>query len=316
MVSRSTCRNAESRAMNARTDAPVLGIFMMLGFLVTAPFIEVFAKLSAPILPVSMYTTARFAVQVVIMVPLVMLLGLAYRPTRKDLWLFLIRGALILVSTACIVAAVAFMPIADAIAIVFVEPLLLTVFGGLVLGETIGWRRMTASVVGFVGCLMVIQPSFAEFGPAALLPLGTAVAFGAYVLLSRPMAIRIHPIPLQAYTGIAALLLALPILILAEGSGIPALDPVWPAQIGWVYMAAGGCLATVAHMFFAHALRVTPTTVIAPMQYLEIVTAAILGYLIFGDLLDGLALIGAILIVSAGLFVFWRERQVSRQGPE
>ena len=231
----------------------------------------------------------------------------------RDALLFLLRGALILISTACIVGAVKFMPIADAIAIVFVEPLILTLVGGFLLGEEIGWRRITASVLGFVGCLMVIQPSFQAFGWVAFLPLGTAVAFGAYILLSRTMAQRLHPVTLQTYTGLAALSLALPCLLLGELTSFALLDPVLPSGIFWIWLFGGGIAATISHVFLSYALRITPTTVIAPMQYLEIVTAAFFSYLVFGDFLNGIALIGAAIIVCAGLFVFWREQIAARQ---
>ena len=170
-----------------------------------------------------------------------------------------------------------------------------------------------ASLVGFVGCLMVIQPSFEAFGWVALLPLGTAVFFGAYLLLSRTMSQRIHPITLQTYTGAAALLLALPILIAFNGSGDPTLDPVWPEGVFWFWLGGCGLAAAISHIFLAYAIRITPTTVIAPMQYLEIVTAAVFSYFVFGDFLNGLALFGATIIVAAGLFVFWRERVAQRR---
>ena len=302
-------------APDPREDAPVIGIALMMGFLVIAPFIEVFAKLATQEIPVGQVAAARFLVQTALMIPLAAYLGRLYRPDMRDIGLFLLRGALILISTALIVGAVKFMPIADAIAIVFVEPLILMILGAVIFGESVGWRRVAASIVGFIGCLLVIQPSFETFGWIALLPLGTAVAFGFYLLLSRSMTRRIHPIALQAYTGIGALVFVLPAMAIFEGTGIAPLDPVWPEGIFWLWLALLGVGATVSHIFLSYAIRITPMSVIAPMQYLEIVTAAILGYLIFNDVLNGRALIGACLIVAAGLFVFWRERQLSQMKP-
>lgn len=295
-----------------RPDRPVLGIALMMGFLVLAPFIEVFAKLAGAAIPVGQITAARFAVQVAIMLPLIILLGRLTAPSRRDLGLYLLRGLLILLSTAFIVAAVKVMPIADAIAIVFVEPLFLTLLGAVLLGETVGWRRVLASAIGFIGCLMVIQPSFEAFGWVALLPLGTAVCFGFYLLLTRTMTQRIDPLTMQAYTGVSALLLILPLLWLFEGSGHGVLDPVWPDRTFATYLLLGGLAATSSHIFLTYTVQMTPTSVIAPMQYLEIVTAAILGYLIFGDLFNQTAAIGATIIIGSGLYVIWREHVVSR----
>ena len=115
-------------------DAPATGIALMCGFLVLGPFIEIFAKLAAPAIPVGQITAGRFAVQTAIMIPLAAAMGVLVRVPPRDVALFFARGALILISAACIIGAVKFMPVADAIAIVFVEPLLLTLFGALILG--------------------------------------------------------------------------------------------------------------------------------------------------------------------------------------
>lgn len=290
------------------TDAPSTGIALMLGFLLVAPFIEVFAKLAGSEIPTAQISTARFVVQLAVLAPIAWALGRLVIPDRRDTGLYLIRGALIFASTFCIVAAVRYMPIADAIAIVFVEPLFLTLVGWLFLGDAVGWRRLGASLIGFCGCLMVIQPSFEAFGWVALLPLGTAVFFGIYLLLTRAMARRSDPLAMQVFTAMAALVYALPLLVIFEGSGSSFLDPVWPTPVFAAYLLGGGLAAAISHIFLTYAVRITPTTVIAPMQYLEIVIAAFLGYLIFGDIMNGLALVGAIVIVAAGLFVFWRER--------
>lgn len=294
-------------------DRPIFGIVLMLGFIVVGPLIDVFAKLATQAIPVGQIALVRFAVQSAILVPAILILGRWSMPDGRDISLYLLRGFLILASTAFIVGAVKYMPVADAIAIVFVEPLFLTLLGKFVLNEEIGWRRMVASIIGFLGCMMVVQPSFAAFGWVALLPLGTAVCFGFYLLLTRSMTQRIDPLVLQANTGLAALLIALPVIWLFNGTGNTVLDPVVPQGRFIWFLLVVGLAATVSHVFLSYAIRITPTAVIAPMQYLEIVTAAILGYFIFGDVLNGLALAGAIIIVGSGLYVFWREQITARQ---
>ncbi len=289
-------------------DRPLFGIALMLGFIIIGPLIDIFAKLATQAIPVGQIALIRFALQSMFLVPVVMILGRWQRPARSDIGLYFLRGFLILASTAFIVGAVKFMPVADAIAIVFVEPLFLTLLGKFILKEDIGWRRMVASFVGFIGCMFVVQPSFAAFGWVALLPLGTAVCFGFYLLLTRSMTQRIDPLVLQTNTGLAAFILALPVILLFQGTGNPVFDPVMPEGRFIWFLLCVGLAATVSHIFLSYAIRITPTAVIAPMQYLEIVTAAILGYFIFGDILNGLALVGAIIIVGSGLYVFWRER--------
>ena len=181
------------------------------------------------------------------------------------------------------------------------------------LGEPIGPRRYVACAIGFAGALLIIQPSFEEVGLVALLPLVTALCFAFYMILTRRMATRMHPITLQVYTGFAALALAVPLLWAFDGSGVAPLDPVWPeAREFWLLLALG-VFATLAHVCISFALAFAPASLLAPIQYLEIVSATILGFYVFGDLPDALAFAGIALIVASGLFVFVRERKLERR---
>ncbi len=300
-------------AATANNDRLVLGIGLMLGFIITGPFIDIFAKLATVAIPVAQIACARFLVQGIVLAPIAGAMGKLTRPSWHDMKLYLLRGLMILLSTACIVGAVRFMPIADAIAIFFVEPLILTLMGGFFLGETIGWRRITACILGFGGALLVIQPSFVAFGWPAFLPLGTAVFFAIYLILTRTMAQRIDPLALQTYTSVAALMVGLPILAVFDGSGIQFLDPVWPTGLPLLWLILTGLSAAIAHVFLTYAFRFAPVTLLGPMHYMEIVSATILGYLVFGDLFNGLAACGVLVIVGSGLYLIWRERQLERQ---
>ena len=125
----------------------------------------------------------------------------------------------------------------------------------------------------------------------------------------------IDPIVLQFHTSIAAAAISIPVLIAFDGSGIADLDPVWPKGLEPVWLIMCGISAAVAHMFLSYAFRYAPTTLLGPMHYLEIVTASIIGYLVFGDLFNQTAFVGVLIIVGSGLYLIWRERQVSRAVP-
>jgi drug/metabolite transporter (DMT)-like permease len=293
-------------------DRTLAGIAMMACFALFGPVIDTFAKLATDI-PVGQISAARFAVQAAMLLPLAAALGALHRPDWPEMRLHLVRGGLITVATMAFFAAVQVMPIADAIAIFFVEPFLLTLLGHFMLGETIGWRRVLACLIGFGGALLVIRPSFSAFGWVSALPLVTALMFAFYMALTRRMAQAMNPITLQAYTALAACVLVVPALALAEGSGIAALDPVWPEGRNWLWLLGVGLAATVAHLFISFALSFAPAATIAPLQYLEIVSATVLGYLIFGDFPDAQTFLGVGIIVGAGLYVFVRERGLSRR---
>ena len=299
--------------MSQNSATTSLGILLMVGFCVLAPLQDSFAKLTSHDIAIGQIAATRFVFQVALLLPLAAIFGWLHRPRRGEVALHLIRGVLLLVATACFFTALRFMPIADAIAIFFVEPFILTLLGGLLLGEPLGPRRYIACAVGFVGALLIIQPSFQRVGPVALLPLVTALCFAFYMILTRRMATRMHPITLQVYTGTAALILALPILVLADGSGIGPLDPSWPS--GWdIWFLCGlGVIATLSHVCISFALSLAPASLLAPLQYLEIVAATALGYWIFSDLPNALSFAGIALIVASGLYVFFRERQLEKQ---
>ena len=295
------------------TDRILAGVALMLGFCITAPLLDVAAKLASSSVPVGQITTARFVIQCVLMAPVVWLMGLSLRVAR-GLWLALvIRSGLLFISTFCFIAAIRVMPLADALAIVFVAPFIVLLVGKFYFGEDVGPRRVGAALVGFVGVLFVIQPSFSAFGAVALFPLGTAVGFAFYILVTRGLSRQVHPVSLQFYTGLIASVLCVPILIMAQGSGSVLLDPVWPEGIAWTWLFGVGFFATVSHMMMTYALSLAPSATLAPLQYLELPVATLLGYLVFGDFPNTLTLTGIAIIIGAGLYMIHRERVTARQ---
>ena len=162
-----------------------------------------------------------------------------------------------------------------------------------------------------MGALMVIQPSFRELGIPALFPLATATLFAGYLILTRQMATRAHPVSVQAWTAIAASILMIPVVVLSNGTGNGLFDPVWPSQFAWFTLIMVGLIATVSHLILSISLRLAPASVVAPFQYFEIVAATILGLLFFGDFPNALTWVGILVIVGSGLYLFARERAVA-----
>ncbi len=296
-------------------DRPLLGVLLMIGFASFAPGMDAFAKLAGTAIPVGEVLAFRFLIQSLLLLPLAIALGCLARPTAAELGWHVLRAALILLATGFFFTALHFMAIADAIAIFFVEPFILTLFGAAFLGESIGWRRLLVCAIGFVGAMLVIRPSFAAFGTVALFPLGTAVTFAFYMILTRRTARSLHPVALQAWTALAASGLILPILLLFQGSGVGPLDPVLPQGRFWFYLVGVGIIASVTHLMVSGALRFAPAATVAPLQYLEIIAATGLGYLIFEDLPDGQTMLGVAIIVSSGIFVTLRERRQQPPAP-
>ena len=294
------------------TDRTTLGILFMVAFAAIAPIMDAFAKATPTEVPVPQILAARFGIQMLILLPLAAALGHGSLPSRKDTVLHLARGFALLAATGCFFTAVRYMPIANAIAIFFVEPFILTLLGWIFLKEAVGWRRLSACAVGFGGALLVIRPSFSDLGWVTLLPLATAFLFAGYMLLTRSMSQRVHPLTLQAHTALAAAVLIIPPLLMMEGSGSALWDPVWPRGLAVWTLLGVGLVATVSHLFITYALRFAPAGTVAPLQYLEIVGATAIGYLAFGDFPEPLTWIGIAIIVASGIYVFARERALGQ----
>lgn len=289
-------------------DRPLLGIGCMLAFCAFAPMMDAFAKATPSAVPLAQILAARFSLQAMILVPLAWSLGVLHRPGLRDAGLHLARGFALLAATGCFFAAIRHMPIADALAVFFVEPFILTLMGAVFLGEAVGWRRLAACATGFAGALLVIRPGFGDLGAIALLPLGTACLFAVYMLLTRSMSQRLHPVTLQAQTALAACVLILPPVVLLDGTGNALFDPVWPqGKAVWTLIGVG-FIATISHLFITVALRFAPAATIAPLQYLEIVGATVIGFVAFRDFPEALTWAGIAVIVGSGLYVFARER--------
>lgn len=293
-------------------DRVVLGVILMLGFCLTAPLIDVASKLAAATIPVGQITTARFVVQGALMLPLCLLLGHGLRLPPGVLYRLVLRALFLILSTYFFVAAVKVMPIADALVIVFVEPFILLLLGKYMYGEEVGPRRLWASVVGFGGALLVIQPSLVAFGLAALYPLGTALFFAFYMLVTRSLSRQMHPVPMQFHTSLLAAAICLPVMLLGLGVEIPTISPVWPEGIEWTFLAAVGAASALSHLMISYALRFAPSATVAPLHYLEIVSAVAFGWIFFADLPNAMTFAGMAVITASGLYVFHRERLQER----
>lgn len=297
-------------------DRPLLGIALMLGFCVAAPMGDALAKLLYGVLPLGMLILTRFLFQAVILTPIVISSGRNWRVTGRVRRLIIWRTVLHILGIAKMFTALGYLPLADAVAIAFVMPFIMLVLGKYVLHEQVGPRRLIACLVGFVGTMLVIQPSFATVGWPALLPLGVAVNFAFFMLLTRQIAKEIDPISLQAVSGWLATALLLPILLIGHLLDLPALHFALPAPdrmtTDMALVVAIGVVGTAAHLLMTWSLRYAPSATLAPMQYLEIPFATAIGWLIFGELPGTLAALGIAITLGAGLYIIWREQATQR----
>ncbi len=284
----------------------------MMGFCILAPVGDAVAKLLGASVPLGQVVLIRFAVQALILIPFVWASGRAWRMRGRVLWLTLLRTILHIAGIAAMFTALKYLPLADAVAIAFVMPFIMLLLGKFILKEEVGSRRLGASIVGFLGTLLIVQPSFVNVGWPALLPIMVAVVFSFFMLVTRQIAKQTDPISLQAVSGVMAVMIILPLLALGSATDIAPLQIIRPYAVDWTLLLGIGILGTIAHLLMTWSLRFAPSATLAPMQYLEIPFATLLGLLIFSDLPNPLAGLGILITVGAGLYVIMRERATAR----
>lgn len=285
------------------------GITLMFLSVLVSPIIDIFAKLAIVTIPSAEITAARFVVQALCMLPIVL-----WRRTWADFsWrqsmFHAMRGAIITVSMVSFVTTLKYMAVADAIAIFFVEPIMLTILSSIFLKETIGWRRYTACGVGFFGAMLIIQPSFEEVGYVALLPVLSALCIAVFALMTRVLSHREDPWAMQFQMGLWGLLFCAVILFFGQGSGSDVFDPVMPRGAALFYLLGVGAMAAISGILGVYAYRSAPASTLAPLQYFEIVSATIFAWLVFGDFPDAIKWLGILIIMASGFYILWRERR-------
>lgn len=290
-------------------DRPLLGIALMMGFCVLAPLADAVAKIVGVTVPILELIMIRFVFQALLMPPVMVTGGLKPLP-RITLLRIVLRTVLHIIGIGCMFTGLKYLPLADAVAIAFVMPFIMLLLGKVFLGEEVGPRRLIACAIGFIGTLLVLQPAFADTGWPALLPLCVAVVFALFMLVTRQIAKEVDAVPLQAISGVIAVILLLPVWVYLGAPSPFRFD----GTTLWLLVAIG-VLGTGGHLLMTWALRFAPAASLAPMQYLEIPMATLFGYLIFSDLPGPMASLGIALTIAAGVYIILRERAMYQARP-
>ncbi len=210
------------------------------------------------------------------------------------------RGVLAACSATLFIVGVSYVPLADAVAITFVAPFMVTVMGALILREPVGIRRWTAVVIGFIGTLIVIRPGMGVIHPAAVLLIVAASAFALRQVLSRILAGEDKTQTTVAYTAIVSwTLLSIPLPFMWQ-------NPSSGLEIA--LLIAMAVMAAFAEILVIMALDAAQAVVVAPVQYSLLIWGTFYGFVVFGQLPDAWTWIGALVIVATGLYTLNRER--------
>lgn len=298
-------QTVESRTQDTDRRADVggvlRGIALMCAGVCTFPFMNAAVKLLSVGYPSAEITWARFTGHLLVML---LIFLPQYRwsvfKTRKPL-IQTARSACMLLSNLLFVMAIGRVPLADASAIGFTSPLIVTALSVPLLRESVGWRRWTAVLVGFVGALLVIRPGSGFMDPAVLLILLSSFAYALYQIATRWVG-RYD----GAATGIIfAALLGSIVMSLA----MPFIFIMPRTLLDGALFCSLGLLGGLGHYLVIRAFQLGPAAVIAPLGYVELIGSTILGYLLFGHFPDLWTWIGASVIISSGAYIALRERR-------
>ena len=223
-------------------------------------------------------------------------IGKMARTTRP--WLHIIRSALMLAATAFFFTSLRYLPMADAVAIHFVAPLLVTALSIPLLKEKVGPRRWIAIFVGLAGVLIIIRPGMGVMHWAAILPLCTAVCYAIYQILTK-IVTRTDNTDTSLFWmsafGVVVTSIAVPFSWTA------------PNLIDWVLMIVLGTVYGTGHYFVIRGLEIAPASKLTPFQYTQIIWATLYGLIIFGQFPDGPTLIGVAIVIGSGVYIWHRE---------
>ncbi len=217
----------------------------------------------------------------------------------------LLRGFGVSIATVGFFAAVTFMPLAEATSITFTSPMITALLSALFLGEPARRETVLASIVAFAGTLIVLRPNLAELGLAALLPLMSAVGMSLLMIGNRATAGKASPLASQFFVASIAAPLLVAATVIGGFSGIPRLALGMPDWTIITRCALVACSASFAHWAIFKGTAKSGAAAVAPMTYVQLLVATVLGVIFFGDWPDGPTLLGSALIVAAGLWL-WR----------
>lgn len=247
--------------------------------------------------------------------------GRALVRTRK-LPLHLLRGLCVVFANMTFFLGLAAMPLADAVAIFFICPLVITLASVVFLGEDVGLRRWLAIAAGFLGVLVMMRPGTQAFQLASLLPLTSALFYAAMHILTRKMGGTENAATMAFYIQIMFIVVSLLFfVVVGDGRYGDQSDPslafllrawTWPQPVDYPVFAAIGVGIAVAGYLISQAYRVAEASFVAPFEYLALPMSVVWGMVVFDEFPDAWDYTGMALILGAGLFMIWRDAQAKR----
>lgn len=270
------------------------GIALMVGAMMVVPFMDALAKLLSSRYPVLQLVWARFFFHFLLVLPIALWrhggsVLAAPAPTLQ-----IGRGLCLMGATICFFGAIRTIPLADAIALIFFDAVIIVILSAVLLKEKVPPGRIVASVIGLAGVLLIVQPGFGNFQWASLLALAAAFFFALYFLSTRYLSGNTPPLVMLAWQGVGGFVVM---------SVLVPLVWVSPTPADLAMMGALGVIGASGHLLLIRAFEYAEASLLAPFLYTEIIMQVLLGYWLFGDIPNRWAVSGIALIIGVGVYL-------------
>tara|TARA_B110000003_G_C16537035_1_gene491147 strand:+ start:78 stop:926 length:849 start_codon:yes stop_codon:yes gene_type:complete len=259
------------------------------------------AKYLSAEIPIFQIIWARHCFTIILVLPI-----LVFFFKKNFVWsekptLQILRGLLLIGVNICFYYAVSKIPLAKALTLTFISPLVVTIFSSILLLEKVGIKRWSAVVIGFIGALIVIRPGYIPLDIGSLSALCAGIMYAFYLIVTRKLSVSDNSLLTLLITGIIG--------TLSMSLTIPF---VWvtPTLDQWYLLSLIGIITVLGHFLIILSFKSAETSKLAPISYFEVVTNTIFGYFLFNHFPDNWTLVGLAVIISSGLFVFYRERKL------
>lgn len=253
-------------------------------------------------MPAVQVVWSRFLGQFLLMLSLLSAMPLPALLHTKKLKLELIRSFLMVSTTACNFLALRHLRLDQTVSVTFLAPLIVALLAGPFLGEWVGWRRLAAIFVGFLGVLIVVHPGLGSLHPAFAISFTGMLVYAFFMILTRFLAAHDAPLVMLFYSILLGTFALAPFAIWQWE---------WPQTIGQALLLAGlGAFGGAGHYLFIHAYRLAPASSVAPFLYVQILTMVAFGFAVFGDVPDIYTLVGSAVIIASGIYLLHRESRL------
>jgi drug/metabolite transporter (DMT)-like permease len=282
-------------------SARLAGIGLMLLSVSMFSFGDALGKFMVATYSVGQLLWLRACAALIVLAPAIWRHRAAFRRIERP-WLQLVRAILSTLEVAAFFLATVYLPLADVITYYLACPIFVTALSAIVLREQVGWRRWSAILVGFAGVLIALRPSAQTISGPAMIALGGSLSFSVLMLVTRSL--RATPDVVMASSQFVGTFLL--------GAAMSPFGWVAPSPGSLMLFAAAGIISVCALLCVNRSLKLAPASVVVPYQYSMIVWAVLLGFIVFGDVPSAGTIIGAAIIIGAGLYIYLRERSLGR----